>query len=101
MYKTAAATLRIPFWDWAAHPALPAVVQDPGIVINTPTGRTEVENPLFDYNFHPSDGVINGFPTDNNISVVNDPYTVRHWNNEIKQNNMTELNTELEANAGS
>jgi tyrosinase len=101
MYKAAAALLRLPFWDWAAHPALPTVVQDPGIVINTPTGRSEVENPLFDYNFHPHDGVINGFPTANNNSVVNYPYTVRHWNNETKQNNISAANAELLANAGS
>ncbi|KAK5652239.1 hypothetical protein OQA88_10736 [Cercophora sp. LCS_1] len=54
-YKSAAETLRFPFWDWAADSQLPPVVTQPTITINAPAGPTAISNPLYSYKFatHP------------------------------------------------
>ena len=98
IYSAAAQALRIPFWDWAIHPALPAVVQDASIIITTPAGRREVENPLHDYNFQ-WNADANGFPRDQ-VALADLPYTVRHWDSNTNQSNQTAASAELLANAG-
>ncbi|ETN37390.1 uncharacterized protein HMPREF1541_08381 [Cyphellophora europaea CBS 101466] len=98
VYNTAAWTLRLPFWDWAVHPALPAVVQDATIIINTPAGRTAVQNPLYKYSFQWDAGG-NGFPRDQ-VKLADLPFTVRHWNSETRQSNQTAASAEMLANAG-
>ncbi|KAK0752590.1 hypothetical protein B0T18DRAFT_459371 [Schizothecium vesticola] len=52
-YKSAAETLRLPYWDWASDPdsQLPPVTTQPTIKITTPTGPAEVHNPLYSYRF--------------------------------------------------
>jgi tyrosinase len=60
-YQDAALTLRHPYWDWALYPALPDVVTQTQLSINTPQGLQTVDNPLFAYNFQ-SDAAGNGFP---------------------------------------
>lgn len=52
-YKSAAETLRLPYWDWASDPdaAIPPVTTQPTIKINTPTGPADVHNPLYSYRF--------------------------------------------------
>lgn len=52
----AASTMRFPFWDWAAHPqpgypALPNVMSDKYITVETPTGMQTIINPLFRHDF--------------------------------------------------
>ncbi|KAI4164925.1 MAG: hypothetical protein LQ342_001558 [Letrouitia transgressa] len=59
-YKTAAATFRHPYWDWAADPSdgpvLPAPVSgSPWIVINLPNGSTTISNPLYQFSFAAAD----------------------------------------------
>ncbi|KAK0115324.1 hypothetical protein ONS96_013783 [Cadophora gregata f. sp. sojae] len=80
-YQTAANNFRIPYWDWAAIPTMPAVVNQPTITITTGSGVQSVRNPLYRYNFQnfPLDPTY--FPSDS--GVVGDawlakyPYTVR------------------------
>lgn len=47
-------TLRFPYWDWVAQAALPPVVTQTTVTINTPTGRKTVSNPLYQYSFQSS-----------------------------------------------
>ncbi|KAK8100519.1 photo-regulated tyrosinase [Apiospora kogelbergensis] len=53
-YISAAVTLRFPYWDWVAQAALPPIVTQTSVVVNTPSGRTTVSNPLFQYSFQSS-----------------------------------------------
>ncbi|KAK8066160.1 hypothetical protein PG997_012907 [Apiospora hydei] len=53
-YIAAAVTLRFPYWDWVAKAALPPIVTQTTVTINSPTGRTTVNNPLFQYSFQSS-----------------------------------------------
>jgi tyrosinase len=63
----AASTMRFPFWDWAAHPApgypaLPNVMSDKYISVETPTGQQTIINPLFRHDFQsPKDLVYTPF----------------------------------------
>jgi tyrosinase len=66
-YVAAATTLRVPYWDWAATPALPNVVTTKSITINTPDGFQEVDNPLYNYTFQ-TDAAGNGFPSGDPVS---------------------------------
>ncbi|KAI4259586.1 MAG: hypothetical protein LQ352_000654 [Teloschistes flavicans] len=65
-YKAAASTFRHPYWDWAApttdgSPIMPAPVSgSPFIVVNLPNGSQTINNPLYQYNFAPSD--LSSFP---------------------------------------
>lgn len=52
-YLSAASSLRIPYWDWASDPTLPNSLVSPQINITTPAGPRLVDNPLFNYTFHP------------------------------------------------
>jgi tyrosinase len=65
-YVQAALTLRHPYWDWAVHPALPDVVAQPQIEINTATGWQTIENPLYQYNFQ-TDAAGSGFPLSHEV----------------------------------
>jgi tyrosinase len=61
-YREAAFTFRFPYWDWALYPALPDVVSQSLITINTPEGWQTVDNPLYSYEFQ-SNATGNGFPS--------------------------------------
>jgi tyrosinase len=57
---TAAASLRLPYWDWAVDPpngqnAIPDSIAQPTIRVVTPNGTKTIENPLYSYKFHPID----------------------------------------------
>jgi len=67
-YIAAAATLRVPYWDWAAIPTLPDVVTTRTIAINTPGGFQELDNPLYNYTFQ-ANAVGNGFPSGEPVSA--------------------------------
>lgn len=60
-YARAAATLRLPYWDWAASaplgkPVLPSTISgSPWIQISKPTGSEVISNPLFRYHFRTLD----------------------------------------------
>jgi hypothetical protein len=49
LYKVAAQTLRIPYWDWAVDATLPPPTTQPEIVVNNPGGRTTIPNPLYSF----------------------------------------------------
>jgi len=118
-YIAAASTLRVPYWDWAATPALPEVVTTRSITVNTPDGFYEMDNPLFNYTFQ-TDAAGNGFPSGDPVSLhpsmktenfakprrlvdkhqmANFQWTVRHWNAGQYQSNNTDANLDLLANA--
>jgi tyrosinase len=61
-YTAAAATWRMPYWDWAVNAALPDVLTAPTVTINAPSGVQNIDNPLFNYSFQ-SDAAGNGFPS--------------------------------------
>ncbi|KAF2438104.1 Di-copper centre-containing protein, partial [Karstenula rhodostoma CBS 690.94] len=60
-YQDAANRLRLPFWDWARavsqnEPVFPAVLSTPKVSVTLQDGsRVEIDNPLYDYSFHPLD----------------------------------------------
>ena len=54
--KAAAASLRLPYWDWAAHPAagqpvLPPTITTSTITVNGPSGQQTIQNPLYRHVF--------------------------------------------------
>ena len=56
-----AQTWRLPYWDWAINPAMPAEWTSPQIAIYATDGSTQsVSNPLADYEFHPIDSSFDG-----------------------------------------
>ncbi|KAK0639801.1 hypothetical protein B0T16DRAFT_337781 [Cercophora newfieldiana] len=52
-YKSAAATLRFPYWDWAdsSSATAPPITMDPTVTITAPSGPLTVRNPLYSYPF--------------------------------------------------
>lgn len=46
-YEAAANNFRIPYWDWAVIPSMPAVVSQQYVQITTASGVQTVQNPLF------------------------------------------------------
>jgi tyrosinase len=58
-YVRAAATFRIPYWDWAAAPPggqsvlPPSVGGSSTVSVTSPQGQRTIPNPLFQYTFHP------------------------------------------------
>lgn len=56
-WKSAATSLRQPYWDWAANSVPPdAVIADKTVTITGPDGKKKsVANPLYHYTFHPID----------------------------------------------
>jgi len=53
--QAAAATIRFPYWDWAAKPPsgnnMPSCITTPQITINGPTGSETIANPLYQHHF--------------------------------------------------
>ena len=57
-HVAAAATFRIPYWDWAkvranGQSVLPKTVQQPYTVVVGPNGAQNISNPLYTYYFKP------------------------------------------------
>ncbi|KEZ46479.1 hypothetical protein SAPIO_CDS0817 [Scedosporium apiospermum] len=50
-YRSAAQTLRIPYWDWADDATIPPSVGQAQIQVDTPKGKKTIRNPLYSYNF--------------------------------------------------
>ncbi|KAF2008582.1 Di-copper centre-containing protein [Aaosphaeria arxii CBS 175.79] len=66
-YQDAATKLRIPYWDWAknipsSEPVIPVSMTEEKVSVTFPNGTAaRIDNPLYDYNFHPLDNrQING-----------------------------------------
>ncbi|EXJ57078.1 hypothetical protein A1O7_07422 [Cladophialophora yegresii CBS 114405] len=97
-YVNASVTLRHPYWDWAVHPALPDVVAEPRITVNTPIGWRTMDNPLYQYVFQ-SNAAGNGFPLSD--PMANFSRTVRWWDQTTKSSNQSAATAALLANAAS
>ncbi|PBP18673.1 tyrosinase [Diplocarpon rosae] len=80
-YQAAANNFRIPYWDWASIPTMPAVVNQPMVQITTPSGLKNVTNPTFRYVFHEFPLNQSYFPSDQSVEgdawLSQYPYTVR------------------------
>ncbi|KAK7747359.1 hypothetical protein SLS53_001613 [Cytospora paraplurivora] len=50
-YRTAAAELRVAYWDWASNATLPEVVTLDTLAVNSPTGPKIIKNPFHSYQF--------------------------------------------------
>ncbi|KAG9244100.1 hypothetical protein BJ878DRAFT_86007 [Calycina marina] len=50
-YVDAAQNLRMPYWDWASDPRMPDFLNTAQVIITTPTGVQNVNNPLASYKF--------------------------------------------------
>ncbi|KAF2006059.1 Di-copper centre-containing protein, partial [Amniculicola lignicola CBS 123094] len=66
-YQDAAKRLRLPFWDWAKNvpttePVVPTSLSVEKVSVTLSDGSSaQIDNPLYDYNFHPLDHTqING-----------------------------------------
>ncbi|OWP06274.1 hypothetical protein B2J93_2512 [Marssonina coronariae] len=81
VYQTAADNFRIPYWDWASVPTMPAVVNQPTVQITTPAGVKNVTNPTFRYVFHEFPLNPSYFPSDQTAAgdawLSKYPYTIR------------------------
>lgn len=71
-YQTAAASFRVPYWDWAINATMPDPVNDPMITINTPQGTLSMINPLYNYTFHPHPSAAD-FPSTDTVSRLHQP----------------------------
>ena len=98
-YEAAALSLRVPYWDWMANPALPNCVTWESIRINTPdNGTMNISNPLYSYKFQ-SDAIGNGFPLSDPMANLSE--TVRWWNTTMQQSDQSAASAALLANANS
>lgn len=50
-WTQAAETLRAPYWDWAEDATVPAFAGEQEIEVETPDGKENIANPLYDYHF--------------------------------------------------
>lgn len=50
-YRTAAETLRVAYWDWAADATLPEAVTTQNVKVNSPGGPLTMSNPFRRYYF--------------------------------------------------
>jgi len=76
----AAETLRMPYWDWAESAAIPTILNEAKITINMPTGKQQIDNPLYAYKFPPLDPTY--FPNQHAYDsyLANDSTTIRDPN---------------------
>lgn len=50
-WTEAAETLRAPYWDWAEDATVPPFAGQEEIEVETPNGKENIRNPLYDYHF--------------------------------------------------
>jgi tyrosinase len=54
-WRNAAATLRMPYWDWAMDPGngptVPTLIRDQQVTVTKPQGRVTIANPLYSYSW--------------------------------------------------
>lgn len=83
-YQSAAEQWRMPYWDWAAEPRLPASASTTTITVNGPKGQTTINNPLYSYKWQkfPLNHANNYFPTSTDYNCWGWPETTRQPNNQ-------------------
>jgi tyrosinase len=90
-WKNAAATLRMPYWDWAmdpgnGQPTVPSTIRDQRVTVTKPSGQVSIANPLYSYSWGNSlPNEIGGGPWDNNPFTLRRPVAnpTRSNNNEM------------------
>ena len=90
-WKNAAATLRMPFWDWAQdpgtnQPTVPTLIRDQQVTVTKPSGTVTIPNPLYSYSWGSSlPAEIGGGPWNNWPSTLRRPVAnpTRSNNNEM------------------
>ncbi|KAI8939615.1 hypothetical protein NX059_003376 [Plenodomus lindquistii] len=52
-WRNAAATLRMPYWDWAieTNTAVPQAMRDPTVRVTKPSGSVTIPNPIYSYSW--------------------------------------------------
>lgn len=88
-WQQAAATLRMPYWDWAqdgGSNTVPTVIRDQTVTVTKPSGRVSIANPLYSYtwgNSLPSE--MGGGPWNNFATTLRRPVgnPTRSNNNEM------------------
>lgn len=90
----AAASIRFPYFDWAAIPpsgqdAIPTSITSQQITVQGPNGQTTINNPLYSFNM----------PTENGVQYPWNYYnpTVRYPNNEPENNAQSSENYVIQA----
>ncbi|KAF2196129.1 Di-copper centre-containing protein [Delitschia confertaspora ATCC 74209] len=89
-WKNAAATLRMPYWDWAKVPpngeaSTPTSIRDKTVTVTTPSGQQTIDNPLYSYNFGTVPSEMGGLPWNNFPVTLRRPVAnpTRSNNNEL------------------
>ncbi|KAF2182933.1 Di-copper centre-containing protein [Zopfia rhizophila CBS 207.26] len=102
-YQEAATKLRIPFWDWAKavptnQPVLPTALSVEKANVNFPDGTSgQIDNPLYDYNFHPLDNTqINGTGCPPNSGLGGSPAVCNNFDHTIRASESINNNAELD-----
>ncbi|KAF2733977.1 Di-copper centre-containing protein [Polyplosphaeria fusca] len=90
-YQDAASKLRMPYWDWAkalptSQPVVPTALSDEKVQVTKPDGTVgQIDNPLFDYNFHPLDhSQINGTGCPPGRGDIGSPDVCNNFNHTIR-----------------
>lgn len=100
MYKVAADQFRIPYWDWASTPQMPAVVNAEKVDVTTPLGIREIRNPLLQYQFQKYPFDQNYFPSSEDAAkdwyLASYPRTVRNPDADGSASNFDHANQVLE-----
>jgi tyrosinase len=90
-WKRAAATLRMPYWDWAmdpgnGQPTVPTAIRDQQVTVIKPSGEQTINNPLYSYTWGDSlPSEIGGGPWDSFPKTLRRPVAgpTRSNNNEM------------------
>ncbi|ORX97281.1 common central domain of tyrosinase-domain-containing protein [Clohesyomyces aquaticus] len=90
-WRNAAATLRMPFWDWARAPpsgekSTPSLMRDQTVTVTKPSGQTTIPNPLYSYSWGSSlPSAMGGGPWNNWPTTLRRPVSnpTRSNNNEL------------------
>ncbi|KAF9701036.1 hypothetical protein EKO04_000503 [Ascochyta lentis] len=90
-WNQAAATLRMPYWDWAQDPGssgatVPTLIRDQTVTVTKPSGTVTIANPLYSYSWGNSlPTEIGGGPWNNWPSTLRRPIAnpTRSNNNEM------------------
>jgi tyrosinase len=99
IYKRAADSFRIPYWDWASVPQMPDVVNAENLTVTTPSGVRNVRNPLLQYRFQKYPFDKKYFPSSKDIArdwyLASYPRTVRNPDADGSSSNFAHANEVL------
>lgn len=96
-WRNAAATLRMPYWDWAQdpgsnNPTVPTLIRDQRVWVTKPEGRVEIDNPIYSFSWgNTMDAEMGGGPWDSW------PRTLRRPVGNPTRSNNNEMNGRFDA----